>query len=278
VDDGSSDKTVDLMQKLCLEDHRIKYFLRPDNRTKGANSCRNIGIENANGDFVSFLDSDDIYHPNHLHTSLTKILQSKADGVFGSIQEKTNDQIISKVSRPTLPNELMINYLLGSGVAQTSSLFFTYDSIATIKWDESIFRHQDFDLCCRYSTQYFLVPKNEVTVTVDKSDYHAKSIDYSSQQQVIDRYREGIDPLIYAKYCSYMYQEATLNNAEKKYLKFYSKQRFKQIEHLPFQTFMEFKSRKRTAYRLLYLIEYSFRLFFQNLKFTYKSAQNRMLK
>ena len=60
IDDGSNDGSIEIITKYEVNDSRFKLFHRPDNRIKGANSCRNIGIENMKGEYVKFLDSDDI--------------------------------------------------------------------------------------------------------------------------------------------------------------------------------------------------------------------------
>lgn len=59
VDDGSVDKTVDLVKEYACKDTRIKLIER-DRTPKGAPTCRNIGLSNANGFYIIFLDSDDI--------------------------------------------------------------------------------------------------------------------------------------------------------------------------------------------------------------------------
>ena len=50
-------------------DHRIKWLKR-EGRLKGASVCRNIGIEHAKGDYVVFLDSDDMLGQNCLEQRL----------------------------------------------------------------------------------------------------------------------------------------------------------------------------------------------------------------
>jgi glycosyltransferase involved in cell wall biosynthesis len=56
VDDGSTDETSSVVETY-LEDKRIKYLKYKEN--KGVNYARNMAIENATGDIITFLDSDD---------------------------------------------------------------------------------------------------------------------------------------------------------------------------------------------------------------------------
>lgn len=60
VDDGSNDDTENIINKYLKDDNRFKFYRRPDDRLKGANACRNYGIENSCGAYIMFLDSDDI--------------------------------------------------------------------------------------------------------------------------------------------------------------------------------------------------------------------------
>ena len=56
VDDGSTDRTHQILEKYS-KDPRISY-LRQDNR--GPAAARNYGISNSSGDFIAFLDADDL--------------------------------------------------------------------------------------------------------------------------------------------------------------------------------------------------------------------------
>ena len=58
VDDGSSDRSLTLLESLATQDHRIHVF-RQTNR--GAGSARNLAMAQAKGEFLSFLDADDCY-------------------------------------------------------------------------------------------------------------------------------------------------------------------------------------------------------------------------
>jgi glycosyltransferase involved in cell wall biosynthesis len=62
VDDGSTDDTVSMGQLLENQNERVRFLKR--NRTpRGACTCRNIGLENARGEYLIFLDSDDLLAP-----------------------------------------------------------------------------------------------------------------------------------------------------------------------------------------------------------------------
>lgn len=74
VDDGSTEELSDL-KELIKKDHRILY-LRQEN--SGPAKARNLGIDHATGDFVAFLDSDDLFFPNKLKTQLDNMLESGA--------------------------------------------------------------------------------------------------------------------------------------------------------------------------------------------------------
>lgn len=69
VNDGSTDRSLEIMQKYKKEDRRIKIISQ---KNAGPGIARNRGIENANGNFVIFIDSDDYIDQNYF-----KILEAK---------------------------------------------------------------------------------------------------------------------------------------------------------------------------------------------------------
>jgi len=66
VDDGSIDSTAEIVNEYLIKDNRFLFIKRAKTRIKGASTCRNIGLEHANGEYIQFLDSDDLITPNKI--------------------------------------------------------------------------------------------------------------------------------------------------------------------------------------------------------------------
>lgn len=76
VDDGSTDNTADVILEYTNRDKRFKYHLRPETLNKGASPSRNYGLKQAKGDFIQFLDSDDLLNKNKFLEQLKLIINS----------------------------------------------------------------------------------------------------------------------------------------------------------------------------------------------------------
>lgn len=75
VDDGSTDGTEELVQAKAATQNRIR-FVRREQKPQGASTCRNIGVSNAKGKYVVFLDSDDLLAPTCLEQRIKVMEQN----------------------------------------------------------------------------------------------------------------------------------------------------------------------------------------------------------
>jgi glycosyltransferase involved in cell wall biosynthesis len=82
VDDGSRDRSVEILEAAAAADPRIRVFRQPANKGKGAAIRR--AIAEMRGDVAIIQDSDLEYDPNDYPALIAPILQDKADAVFGS--------------------------------------------------------------------------------------------------------------------------------------------------------------------------------------------------
>lgn len=85
VDDGSTDDTAAVIQS--IHDPRLHYIKRPNG---GVSAARNTGLAAATGEWVAFLDSDDLYLPERLALQMAKIAEVPDAGlVFGQYYSTT---------------------------------------------------------------------------------------------------------------------------------------------------------------------------------------------
>lgn len=165
VDDGSSDDTLERVQS--IRDTRLKVFPLHDHIN--ANVARNYGIDHARGKYIAFLDSDDRFLPEHLERKLTilrKYQKMGYDGVYGGVYVQLGARPLKPHPvKKRIPGEPMIDYLLRSAYsAQTSTQLMTAKSARAVKYDPTLYRHQDYDFLCRYHRQFKMLADRHITV------------------------------------------------------------------------------------------------------------------
>lgn len=80
VDDCSTDETVSIIEQFVTNDSRIRFFKLKKN--SGAGIARELGLSEANGDYISFLDSDDLWKPFKLEKQLQFLKENKIHFTF----------------------------------------------------------------------------------------------------------------------------------------------------------------------------------------------------
>ena len=63
IDDGSRDQSPAICDEYAAADHRVQVFHKPNG---GVSSARNLGLDHARGQWITFIDSDDFISPNYL--------------------------------------------------------------------------------------------------------------------------------------------------------------------------------------------------------------------
>lgn len=77
MDDGSSDHTCAVVEKLAAKDGRVRLMKNPQNM--GVAKTRNRALDLAKGAYVAFLDSDDMWVPQKLEKQIARMQEEKAD-------------------------------------------------------------------------------------------------------------------------------------------------------------------------------------------------------
>ena len=82
VDDCSSDRSLEIAQKLAQKNNKIKVLTHSKNKGKGA--ALKTGFQGASGDFIGIQDADNEYNPFDYLKLIEPLLEDKADVVYGS--------------------------------------------------------------------------------------------------------------------------------------------------------------------------------------------------
>ncbi len=100
ADDGSSDSSVEIIKEYCKKDSRIKLFSHPNNQNLGLKDTLLLAIKQAQGEWVAFLESDDIFKPEALEEKI-KIAQENADVkiIFSDVEMFGDEESIEKLNR-----------------------------------------------------------------------------------------------------------------------------------------------------------------------------------
>lgn len=162
VDDGSSDNTDEIVQK--IQDDRLKYLKHKTNL--GACAARNTGIEAAKGEYIAFQDSGDIWHKDKLMKQLNIMKSVDADIVF------CNKQKLGQESKGEfLYKEGFINTKENVFGIGTPTIVGKAAIFKGMPFDERLPRLQDFELMLRIrETRYTIYYLSEILVDYSCSD------------------------------------------------------------------------------------------------------------
>lgn len=107
VDDGSDDGSLDTLQRLSKEDSRITIVAR--NHTN-AGACRNAGLSVASGEYLLFLDSDDVFSPGMISSMVALSETYDADIVSCGVERFEQGMMVPKLHRKLVGREKVVKF------------------------------------------------------------------------------------------------------------------------------------------------------------------------
>lgn len=94
IDDGSIDSSGNICDDLSKKDKRIKVIHQ---KNKGLSGARNTGIEHSNGEYISFIDSDDFVEPDFIEFLYNNLINNDVEiSACGMCDFYNNDYVINK--------------------------------------------------------------------------------------------------------------------------------------------------------------------------------------
>lgn len=139
VDDGSRDASLQIARDLAQQHpERIRVFTHPDRANRGVSATRNLGIREARGKYIAFLDADDRWRPDKLRRQVSLMESNPQIGLSytksGILREGIGEQFVpgaeklgwaapaDRVAALTLLLTLDLNYIFSSVMVRADAL------------------------------------------------------------------------------------------------------------------------------------------------------------
>ena len=152
INDGSQDSTLEVVTQ--IQDSRIKVFSYSN---AGGNVSRNRGLDRAVGEFVSFLDADDLWTPDKLQCQLKALQENVTTKVAYSWTDyiNANGKFLLLGKRINVNGNVYENLLINNFLENGSNPLICRKALITLGgFDESLSAAQDWDMWLRLASKF----------------------------------------------------------------------------------------------------------------------------
>ncbi|OKH33365.1 glycosyl transferase family A [[Phormidium ambiguum] IAM M-71] len=155
INDGSQDTTLEIINQ--IKDSRLKVFSYPN---AGVSASRNRGIFQAIGEYISFLDSDDLWTSDKLESQLKALQTNPQAGVAYSWTNYIDEsgKFLYSGNKVALNGNVYEQLLLQNFIESGSNVLIRKEALNQVGgFDESLFGPEDWDLLIRLAAKYDFV-------------------------------------------------------------------------------------------------------------------------
>jgi len=191
VDDASTDHTKSIIKKFT--DPRIIFFSKSKNEERA--KARNFGIKKANGDYITFLDSDDVIYPNFLEEG-KKMIKKFNTPEWIHLAYEIRDKNGKVIERKNKRKQDLARSLLSGNHLSCVGVLIRKDIIKKNHFNEDpeIIGSEDYLLWLKLSFNFSLRFSN--TICASLCDYSGRSIRSFNSERLIKRIEKSISYVI----------------------------------------------------------------------------------
>ncbi len=153
IDDGSTDDTGLLVSRYLQVVPDIRYYCEPH---RGVSAARNRGLAEARGDFIAFLDSDDLWLPSKIEVQMS-YLRAFSSAPFCLTEEIwiRQGKRVNQARKHQKPSGYILERALSLCLLSLSSALFRRQLLDEVGWfDETLPVCEDYDLGLRIALRY----------------------------------------------------------------------------------------------------------------------------
>ena len=219
VDDASTDGTEDYCKSLDT----IRYIRISQNESNGGNYARNLGIKAAKGEYIAFLDDDDVWYPTKIEKQIDAIKARQCGFVYCGkdwemVNREANETITEKCQSSSLQEGFFAKRILWQFASTSSCFLISKDLLYKVGlFDESLRFWQDYELTIRLAqvTSFHCVKESLVLYRVDATDKNRLTNKYGVWKEAVRYIRKKHSNLYsklstdeYVKYLNLVWQDA----------------------------------------------------------------------
>ncbi len=189
VDDGSTDNSVDIIKQYCTQDNRIKFFTHENNSNKGLQETLLLGISKAAGDWIAFLESDDMWREDYLEQKLNIIQKYPAVGLIFNDVELFGDEKKVYIQTPifadnhkflmkkTYPCNMFKDFNISNRILTFSTLMIKKEILLNTNFNTPVDKLLDWWLYIHiaYDTDFYYIPEKLTLWRMHRDSYISKN-------------------------------------------------------------------------------------------------------
>jgi len=182
VDDCSSDNSVEIIKSYCEKDSRIKLF--QNDKNKGLKETILLALSHATGDWVSFLESDDVFSPDNLSKKVeiieknpeVKLIFNKVNFLWQG-REKFQSGIFEKTQRDlakmTFPRNMFKDFYINNRILTFSCVMVEANILKTANFNSPVDALLDWWLWIHlaYKNKFYYIDKELTSWRLHEQSY-----------------------------------------------------------------------------------------------------------
>lgn len=187
VDDGSTDNTEEIIKRI---NHQKITYLKKENTERGA--ARNFGIDHAIGEYITFIDSDDLLYPDYFLNAFKYICDFSFPPFFhlGYEVRSANGKIIFKADN--VPSD-ETRFLVKGNLLSCMGIFINKNIIEEFKFNEdrNLAGSEDWELWMRITAKYGIKANNTISACI--VDHTNRSVSNFEENKLVRRKKLSLE-------------------------------------------------------------------------------------